>query len=46
MIVDDTINNTKALSFVLGQFKNRYDLKLFKIEDGHLSVDFFMERNR
>ena len=45
MIVDDMKNNIKALSSILKKFENKYHLNLFKIEDGNLAVDLFMDKN-
>ncbi len=45
MLVDDNMNNLKALSFIFEMLKERFIINILKEEDGSTAVKLFTQKN-
>ena len=45
MLVDDNMNNLKALSFIFEMLRDRFTIEIFKEEDGINAVQLFKQKN-
>ena len=46
MIVDDSQNNLNAISGIIKQFRKKYHIQIYKVEDGDEAVELFKLKNQ